>query len=283
MITIGILTKPAFPRIKPVLQALIAWLQEREKQVILSPHTATMLGSPLLHQEDHLASLTDLIVVLGGDGTILRAARLVEESSTPILGVNMGELGFLTETTVEHMYTSLDNVFDHAFHLDKRLRLFAQIVRQGLPVEEATALNDIVISKGPLARMIRVQIKVNSKFVTNLRGDGIIVSTPTGSTAYSLSAGGPILEPSLDTILITPISPHTLTHRPFIIPKQVSLETVLINQEGAMVTFDGQMGIEVQAGDTVTISASQHQTHLIRFPDRTYFDVLRNKLNWGDG
>ena len=214
---------------------------------------------------------------------MLRAARLVEESAIPILGVNMGELGFLTETTVEHMYTSLEKVFSHAFYLDRRLRLSAHIVRHKEPFQQATALNDVVISKGPLARMIRVCIKVDGQFVTNLRGDGVIISTPTGSTAYALSAGGPVLEPSLETLLITPISPHTLTHRPLIVPSGIGLEVTLNNQEGAMVTWDGQMGIEIQSGDGVMIGPSHHQTRLIRFPDRTYFDVLRNKLKWGDG
>ena len=214
---------------------------------------------------------------------MLSAARLVEERSVPILGINMGGLGFLTEATVDNLYPSLEKVLTQQFNLDTRLRLQASITHHNGTIEKASALNDIVISKGSVGRMIKVHMKLGEQFVSNLRGDGIIVSSPTGSTAYSLSAGGPILDPSLESLLVTPISPHTLTHRPLIVPSQVSLEIKLTSTEGAMASVDGQVDIAVECDDTITISTSPHQTRLIRFPDSTYYDVLRSKLKWGDG
>lgn len=283
MTTIGILTKPQFPEIKPILQKLVTWLRGRQKDVILGPSTATLIGESITHQDEHLASQSELILVLGGDGTMLRAARLVEERSVPILGVNMGGLGFLTETTVENLYESLEKVFEQNYYLDNRLRLQACICRQDGQVIQVTALNDAVVSKGTLGRMIKIHIQVDKKFLTNLRGDGVIFATPTGSTAYSLSTGGPILDPSLESLMVTPINPHTLTHRPLLVPSHVCLEAKLTSPEGAVATLDGEVGIDMNWGDTIVVTASNHRTSLIRFPDRTYFDVLRTKLKWGDG
>ena len=166
--------------------------------------------------------------------------------------------------------------------MDYRLRLEAQIGHKTGERQQRTALNDAVISKGTSGRMITTSIQVDKQFVTKLRGDGLIIASPTGSTAYSMSAGGPILEPSLETLVLTPISPHTLTHRPLLVPSQASLEIQLTSHEGGTVTIDGQIGIHMEHEDVLTISASPHRTRLIRFPDRTYYDVLRNKLKWGD-
>jgi NAD+ kinase len=175
-------------------------------------------------------------------------------------------------------------VFSGEYHLEERLMLRARIDRHGEHVAQATVLNDVVISKGTLARMIEIQISIEGQFVTRLRGDGLIISTPTGSTAYSLSAGGPIINPCVHALMLTPICPHTLTHRPLVIPSTVGLEVVLTGKdEGAMTTFDGQVGVAMVQGDTVTMNASSHRTRLIRFPDHTYYDVLRKKLKWGDG
>jgi NAD+ kinase len=162
--------------------------------------------------------------------------------------------------------------------------LRAEIHRHEEHVAQATVLNDVVVSKGTLARMIEVQIAIDGRFVTSLRGDGVILSTPTGSTAYSLSAGGPIIAPSVQALILTPICPHTLTHRPLLIPSNAMLEITLTSKdEGAMTTFDGQVGVAITQGDTVAVGASKHATRLIRFSDRTYYDVLRRKLKWGDG
>ncbi len=284
MKTIGILTKPKFPDVKRIVKDLVAWLRERKTDPLFDSTTAALLGEPATAQKAQIAALSDMVLVLGGDGTMLNAARLVSERAVPILGVNMGGLGFLTEVSLEQLYPALERVFAHEFSLDERLMLQASIHRHGEDVARATVLNDVVVSKGTLARMIEIQITVDGQFVTSLRGDGVIVSTPTGSTAYSLSSGGPIMHPSVQALILTPICPHTLTHRPLLIPSYVTVEVTLTSRdEGAMTTFDGQVVVSITQGDTVTIRASDHRTQLIRFPDRTYYEVLRKKLKWGDG
>ncbi len=283
MKTIGILSKPQLSNIESDLTQLVKWLKDRGKEVLLDLHLGENLPDSDPTSRTRIANEADLLIVLGGDGTMLGAARLVEQRSLPILGVNMGGLGFLTETTVDDLYSSLEKVFVGAYHLDQRLMLQVGIFHQGRRMSEATALNDVVIAKGHLARMISTQISINKTFMTNIRGDGLIIATPTGSTAYSLSAGGPILDPSLEVLLINPICPHTLTHRPFLTPSQGSIEVALTSNNKAMATLDGQIGIEMNPGDTVQICASEHRTQLIRFPGRSYYDVLRNKLKWGDG
>jgi NAD+ kinase len=284
MKAIGILTKPKFPEVKTTLTNLSSWLLQREKSVLLDAVTAALIGEQRVFQKTDIAAQADLLIVLGGDGTMLSAARLAEERGIPILGVNMGGLGFLTEVRLDHLYPSLERVFADDFVLDERLMLRAHIHRQGETVARATALNDVVVSKGTLARMIEIKISLQQQFVTNLRGDGIIVSTPTGSTAYSLSAGGPIMNPSVQSLMLTPICPHTLTHRPLMVPSSVEIEVMLTSKdEGAMATLDGQVGVALTQGDTVVLKASEHRTRLIRFPESSYYDVLREKLKWGDG
>lgn len=284
MKTIGILTKPKFPDVQHVLKDLVAWLRERKREALLDSKTAALIGEHGAAKKTQIAAQSDMVLVLGGDGTILNAARLVEERGVPILGVNMGGLGFLTEATIDQLYPALERVFANDFTLEERLMLRAHLHRHGEHVAQATVLNDVVVNKGTLARMIEVQIAIDGRFVTSLRGDGLIVATPTGSTAYSLSAGGPIVEPSVQALILTPICPHTLTHRPLLVRGNASLEVTLTSKEdGAMTTFDGQVGVAMTQGDTVAISASPHVTRLIRFSDRTSYDVLRRKLKWGDG
>lgn len=279
---IGILTKPKFPDVQPILKTLVARLRELKKEVILDANTAALIGEPAPYKKPDIGANSDLLLVLGGDGTMLNAARLVEEHAVPILGVNMGGLGFLTEVPVEELYSMLDRVFAGDYYLEERMMLRARIHRHGEHVAHATVLNDIVVSKGTLSRMVELQIMVDGRLVSSLRGDGLIVSTPTGSTAYSLSAGGPITHPSVQGVLLTPICPHTLTHRPLLIPSTVELDVTLTSrEEGAMTTFDGQVGIAMTQGDTVDIRQSDHRTRLVRFHDRTYYDVLRMKLKWG--
>ncbi len=283
MKTIGILSKPKFPDITRILKDLVGWLREHHKEVLVDTKTATLIGEPPAHRKDRIAALSDLIIVLGGDGTMLNAARLVEERQIPILGVNMGGLGFLTETTVEHLYPTLEKVLAQDFCLEERLMLRARVDRHGEEVASSTVLNEVVVSKGTLSRMIQIEIFIDGQFVTNLRGDGLIVSTPTGSTAYSLSAGGPVVNPGVEGLILTPICPHTLTHRPLLVESRTTLKVTLTSQEdGAMATFDGQVGVALSPGDTVAIQASEHRARLIRMPDRTYYDVLRKKLKWGD-
>lgn len=282
--SIGILAKPKFPQIKSTLQDVVTWLRARSIEVILDQASAMLLGEQGGYQKTQLASKADVLLVLGGDGTMLNAARLAGERSIPILGVNMGGLGFLTEVRLENLYPSLERVFANDFVLDERLMLQTHIHRHGETVARGVVLNDVVISKGTLARMIELKIAIQGRFVTNLRGDGLIVSSPTGSTAYSLSAGGPIIDPAVLSLILTPICPHTLTHRPLIVPGNAEIEVTLTSKDdGAMATLDGQVGVAMTQEDSVMIQTSENRTRLIRFPESNYYDVLREKLKWGDG
>jgi NAD+ kinase len=281
--SIGILAKPKFPEIKSTLQDVVTWLRARSIEVILDQASAMLLGEQGGYQKTQLASKADVLLVLGGDGTMLNAARLAGERSIPILGVNMGGLGFLTEVRLENLYPSLERVFANDFVLDERLMLRTHIHRHGEMVAQGVVLNDVVISKGTLARMIELKIAIQGRFVTNLRGDGLIVSSPTGSTAYSLSAGGPIIDPAVQSLILTPICPHTLTHRPLIVPGNAEIEVTLTSKDdGAMATLDGQVGVAITQGDMVVVQTSENRTRLIRFPESNYYDVLREKLKWGD-
>ncbi len=264
-------------RIKQVRE----WLETHHKTVLLD--STDMPPSPDSPERQHIAREADLLIVLGGDGTMLSGARLVEQRGIPILGVNMGGLGFLTEINFDDLPHALEKVFSGEFRLDARLMLKVQIRRKGDIIGTYSALNDIVVSKGNLARMIATTVSVNNAFMTNMQSDGLIVATPTGSTAYSLSTNGPILDPGLEALLINPICPHTLSHRPFLTPSSVSIAIELTSQDPAKATVDGQEGEEIFPGDVVEIRASEHQTQLIRFPGRSYFEVLRSKLKWGDG
>jgi len=280
--SIGILTKPKFPEAKRTLHDVVSWLRARSIDVVLDTTSAMLLGEQGGYQKSQLANTADVLLVMGGDGTMLNAARLAGERSIPILGVNMGGLGFLTEVRLENLYPCLERVFANDFVLDERLMLRTHIHRHGETVEQGEVLNDVVISKGTLARMIELKISIQGRFVTNLRGDGLIVSSPTGSTAYSLSAGGPIIDPAVQSLILTPICPHTLTHRPLIVPGNAEIEVTLTSKDdGAMATLDGQVGVAITQGDTVVIQTSEHRSRLIRFPESNYYDVLREKLKWG--
>jgi len=281
--SVGILTKPKFPEVKATVQAVVNWLRDRKIDVILDNISATLLNERGGLQKTQLALRADVLLVLGGDGTMLNAARLAGERGIPILGVNMGGLGFLTEVRLEHLYPSLERVFANEYVLDERLMIGTHIHRHGETVAQGVVLNDVVVSKGTLARMIELKVAIQGQFVTNLRGDGLIVSTPTGSTAYSLSAGGPIINPAVRSLILSPICPHTLTHRPLIVPDDVEIDVTLTSKdEGAMATLDGQVGVALTQGDTVVLKVSEHRTRLIRFPESSYYEVLREKLKWGD-
>lgn len=282
--SIGILTKPKFPEVKSTLQDVVKWLRDRRIEVVLDTGSAALLGEKGGVQKTQLVTKADVLLVLGGDGTMLNAARLAGERGIPILGVNMGGLGFLTEVRRDSLYPSLERVFANDFVLEERLMLRTHVHRHGETVTQGGVLNDVVISKGTLARMIELKIEIQGQFVTNLRGDGLIISTPTGSTAYSLSAGGPIIDPAVQSLILTPICPHTLTHRPLIVPAHAEITATLTSRDdGAMATLDGQVGVALAQGDSVDIKLSEHRTRLIRFPETRYYNVLREKLKWGDG
>ena len=280
---IGILVKAGSPDTIALLKELIPWLRARGKDPLLDPSIAALVGETASSHRKDLAALADMLVVLGGDGTMLAAARLVEDRPIPILGVNAGGLGFLTAVTRDELFSALEQVFANAFAEEKRLMLRSRIIRMGQQVAAAAMLNDMALSKGALSHMVQLEVSIDGQFVTGLRGDGLIISTPTGSTAYSMAAGGPILNPAVHALILTPICPHTLTNRPIVIPQEAHVAVTLVsNDEGAMVTFDGQAGIALQPRDLIEVRASENKTRLIRFADRTYYDMLRKKLKWGE-
>jgi len=282
---IGIIAKPHHSHaVRKVLDDLIPWLMQRGIDVIMDSDTANTAGQVSPHPKSKVPSLVEMVIVLGGDGTLLSVSRLVEGKDVSILGVNLGGLGFLTEVTVEELFPTLEMIFKNEFVTDNRSMLKAIVHRKGEPVAQSLVLNDVVISKGTLARMIQLEIFINQQYVTAMRGDGLILATPTGSTAYSLSAGGPILNPSVEAMVLTPISPHMLTNRPIVIPNDVRIQVVLkTREEGAAVTFDGQVGFSLRYEDTVEIWTADNKIKLIRSPQRNYYEVLRRKLKWGEG
>ena len=280
---IGILVKAKAPDTIALLKELLPWLRARGKDPLLDPSIAALVGETAPSHRKDLAALADMLVVLGGDGTMLAAARLVEDRPIPILGINAGGLGFLTAVTRDELFTALEQVFANAFTEEERLMLRSRIIRMGQQVAAAAMLNDMALSKGALSHMVQLEVSIDGQFVTGLRGDGLIISTPTGSTAYSMAAGGPILNPAVHALILTPICPHTLTNRPIVIPQEAHVAVTLVsNDEGAMVTFDGQAGIALQPRDLIEVRASENKTRLIRFADRTYYDMLRKKLKWGE-
>ncbi|MBF8298325.1 MAG: putative inorganic polyphosphate/ATP-NAD kinase ((P)/ATP kinase)(ppnK), partial [candidate division NC10 bacterium] len=238
---IGIIAKPHKPEARTILQELLPWLEARGVESILDEDTASLTGKPGGQPKADLPGLVDLLLVLGGDGTLLSVARLVGARDVPILGINLGGLGFLTEVTLEEIYATLDAVFRGTYGVTQRILLSAAVRRQGERIGEYIALNDAVINKGTLARMIELEIHIDGQYVTTLRADGLILSTPTGSTAYCLAAGGPIVYPTLRALVLAPICPHMLTFRPLVIPDTAKVEIVQVSaDENAYLTLDGQ-------------------------------------------
>ncbi|HEV3253388.1 MAG TPA: NAD(+)/NADH kinase [Candidatus Acidoferrales bacterium] len=282
--TVGIISKPRKEEIWAVVPPLQKWLESRGAQVLLDPETAACCppGAKEFAREE-LARRSDFLIVLGGDGTLLAAARLLADRQVPILPVNLGGLGFLTSVTLDEMYPLLEQLLAGKHETSERMMLEAHVLRGGEVVESQRALNDAVLTKSDLARMIDFDLYVDGDFVGRYRADGIIVSTPTGSTAYSLSAGGPILYPLLQAFVITPICPHMLTNRPLVVPESARMEIHFIaGDDVAHLTLDGQMGLEVKSGDRIRIGKSAARVLLIRPPKKTYFEVLRNKLRWAE-
>ncbi|HSB05384.1 MAG TPA: NAD(+)/NADH kinase, partial [Thermodesulfobacteriota bacterium] len=228
-------------------------------------------------------SQVELVIVLGGDGTLLSVARMVWSHGIPILGVNFGGLGFLTEVSLEEIYPVLERVLKGDFKTKPRDVLKASVVRKGEKLAEFTVLNDVVINKGALARIIELEITIDGEYLSTFRSDGLIISTPTGSTAYNLSAGGPIVYPSLHNLIITPICSHTLTNRPIVIPDDVKVHAILKSREEEVtLTLDGQKGFPLEFEDVVEVQKAEGQILLIQSPYRHYFELLREKLKWGE-
>ena len=230
-----------------------------------------------------MSQWVDLLIVLGGDGTLLSAVRFLQGERVPILGVNLGGLGFLTEITLEELYPVLERTLEGKIETEKRMKLSATVIRQGKKEGEYTVLNDVVISKSVLARIIHLRNSINGAYVTTYRGDGVIISTPTGSTAYSMAAGGPIVHPSMDSVLITPICPHTLTNRPLLVPDRATVDFTLETEESDVrLTLDGQVGCALLPFDRVVITKAKSHVSFIKSPFKDYFEILRTKLKWGE-
>ncbi len=283
MKSIGIISKPHHAEAKRVLEELVPWLAERGKAVVMDVDTAALVGEATGVEKNRLPDEVAMIIVLGGDGTFLSVARLTEGRDVPLLGVNLGGLGFLTEVTQEQVFETLEEIFEGNYGVGERLLLQAHVHRDDERIAEYRALNDVVINKGALARIISLETYVNGAYVNTFAADGIIISTPTGSTAYNLAAGGPILSPELGAIIINPICPHTLTNRPLVLPEDVTVKVILKAEgEDVLLTLDGQVGFALRYDDVVEVRKAPETVKLIEPPRRNYFQVLRTKLRWGE-
>ncbi|MEM2890121.1 MAG: NAD(+)/NADH kinase [Candidatus Hadarchaeum sp.] len=282
---VGIIARKNKPEAGEIVNELRDWLIKRGFEPYFDEDTADLIHEKVhRYSKQKIPSLVDMIVVLGGDGTLLSVARLMEERQVPILGVNLGGLGFLTATTLEKMYPTLQSIQKNEYILDKRMMLAVEVYRQGERISGYTVLNDAVIHKGAaLARIIDIDTYIDKQFVTSFRADGLIISTPTGSTAYCLSAGGPIVHPQVEAFIVTPICPHTLTNRPVVIPDTAVVEVIMRSEhEDVMLTLDGQVGVALLYRDVVRVTKAKHQIQLIQPSDRNYFEVLKTKLRWGE-
>jgi NAD+ kinase len=285
---IGIVLKPSQPDALRTVCELVTWLNER---------SITLVGTPELERDrienetgcpvdqaprEDLAANVDLILVLGGDGTMIATARMLGDREVPVLGVNYGGLGYLAEFRIEELYQALESILAGNFRLDKRVMLGVELRRGGELITSNRVLNDVVINKSALARIIEIEAYLNQRFVNSFRADGLIISTPTGSTAYNLSAGGPVIFPSMNAVVITPICPFTLSNRPIVVPDDATIELLLkTDQEEVTLTLDGQVGFSLKVEDCVVIRKSSATFNLVQPSNRNYFDVLRDKLRWG--
>jgi NAD+ kinase len=279
---VGIIAKPQRPEVVELLGQFIPWLREQGLEVFLDEDSA-----PSLRMEGYprarIPALAEMLVVLGGDGTILSAARLVCEAGVPLLGVNLGGLGFIAEVCAEDIYPAMERVLKGDCPVEERMMLEVGIHRHGQQIASYTVLNDVVLNKGALARIIDIETSVDGSYMTTFRADGLIAATPTGSTAYSLSAGGPVLHPAVQGMVLTPICSHTLAIRPIVLPPSSVVEIRPMNPHGGEVflTMDGQVGFSLMEKDRVVVRRSEHTTRLLVPFQRDFFKVLREKLKWG--
>jgi len=285
---VGVVAKTRLQEATPHLVNVEKWLGERGVEAVFETATAALMpADPRRRVADKqpLVSEVGLVLVLGGDGTLLSMADCIGRAglAIPVLGVNFGSLGFLTEVTLPELYPAIQAALEGHAHVEERLMLRATTLRPSAPSTSEIALNDVVINKGARSRLIDLSVSVGDGLVTRVRADGLIIATPTGSTAYNLAAGGPIVQPNVDAIVLTPIAPHTLTNRPIVIPSSstVCVTPVLGERDEVFVTFDGQAGFELHAGDQISVCRAGQPIRLIRPATRSYFDVLHEKLNWG--
>jgi NAD+ kinase len=285
---VGIVLKPHQPQALKTICELTLWLGQRGIELAGGPEIEREriqheTGCAVKEVEaDTLAATVDLMLVLGGDGTMIATARLTGDEEVPVLGVNYGGLGYLTEFRIEEIYDALEMILADNYRLDKRVMLDVELQGVDGNVTRSRVLNDVVINKSALARIVEIEAYLNKQFVSSFRADGLIVSTPTGSTAYNLSAGGPIIFPSMNAVVITPICPFTLSNRPLVVPDDAVIELLIkTEQEDVVLTLDGQVGHPLKVGDRVVIRKSRTTFNLIQPSNRNYFDVLRDKLRWG--
>jgi len=282
MKNIAIFAKVHDPRCQDVALQLISWLKGKNLTPLVEAHLARHID----FKENIITDIppdTEMVVVLGGDGTLISVARMIGDREVPILGVNLGSLGFLTEITLDELCASVERYSTGDYKISERMMLKVTVVRNGELIEKKRVLNDVVITKGALARIIDLETTINDSYLTTFKGDGLIISTPTGSTGYSLSANGPILYPELECFVITPICPHTLTNRPIVVASDslISVELKCL-KEDVFLTLDGQVGIELKCGDEIRVRKSEYQTRLIISYSKDYFEILRTKLKWGE-
>jgi NAD+ kinase len=278
----AIFSKPAKPELAQIVPELLRWLREHGYQVVVDQETSAYASGPEVVERAAVTTHNPkFVVVLGGDGTLLAAARAVAKAGIPVLGVNLGSLGFLTEVPLSDLYATLEAVDQNCCGMEARSMLECQLLRAGKCVAQYHALNDVVVNKSSIARLADFDLYINQDFVSNYKADGLIVATPTGSTAYSLAAGGPVLMPSVEGFVITPVSPHALTHRPLVVRDSVEISIVVkAAEEHAFLSVDGQVGMPLMDGDRVMCRNSKHKVQLLRMK-KTFFDVLRAKLKWG--
>jgi NAD+ kinase len=278
----AIVSKPGKPELSSIVPGLVEWFRQHQYEVVVDRETAPYAaGVEQLSRDEMVSRPLNLVVVLGGDGTLLSAARSMAKAGVPVLGVNLGSLGFLTEVPLEELYPTLQGIEEGRCDVETRSMVHCEVLRKDSLVASYDALNDIVVGKGTISRLNHCDVYVDGAFVSVYKADSLIVSSPTGSTAYSLAAGGPILMPSVNAFVVTPVAAHSLTHRPLVVPDTSEIEIVVnTGQDEAYLSIDGQVGMPMYDGDRVVCRKSEHQVKLLRIQG-TFFDVLRAKLKWG--
>jgi NAD+ kinase len=278
----AIVSKPDKPELARIVPGLVEWFRRYQYEVVVDRETAPYAAGVEILSRDEMASQPlNFVVVLGGDGTLLSAARSMAKAGIPVLGVNLGSLGFLTEVPLEELYPTLQGIEEGRCNVEMRSMVHCEVLRKDSLVASYDALNDIVVGKGTVSRLNHCDVYIDGEFVSAYKADSLIVSTPTGSTAYSLAAGGPILMPSVDAFVVTPVAAHSLTHRPLVVPDTSKIEIVVnTGHDEAYLSIDGRVGMPMYDGDRVACRKSEHQVKLLRIQG-TFFDVLRAKLKWG--
>jgi NAD+ kinase len=281
---IGLFCKQHSSANQKVVNTLVQWLRDRGCNLFMDTDTAELIGETVAYPQEEIPTRSDLIIVLGGDGTLLNVARITHPHGVPILGVNLGSLGFLTETTQDDLYPTLQSVLNGECEIEHRMLLNASLWRNEIKLCDFNVLNDIVINKGALAQIVNLTVLVNDQPMTSYRADGLIIATPTGSTAYSLSAGGPIIHPSMHALVLCPICPFALTNRPIVVPDTSKIKVKLSKRhedEDVRITLDGKLGYAMESGDILEVEKALVSVKLVQAPGKNYYQTLRKKLHWG--